>query len=261
MNILDKIIAYKKEEVAALKRHTNIAAMQDNPLFERKKISMVNRLQQPLATGIIAEFKRKSPSKGDINKKALVEEVTESYTQYGASGLSVLTDSNFFGGSNEDFLKARRNANALLRKDFIVDAFQLTESKSIGADVILLIAACLSPRQVNDYAAEAKELGMEVLLELHEEEELQHICSYVDMVGINNRSLKTFKVDVLRSVALSKLLPPDKLKIAESGINDAAMIGLFKKEGYSGFLMGEFFMKEQQPGMAFKNFVTKLKNQ
>ena len=261
MNILETITQYKMQELAVLKKQVAITALKDSALFERNCISLSKRLKQPNATGIIAEFKRKSPSKGIINATAKVEDVTAAYTNAGASGLSVLTDRHFFGGCSEDLLKARMQPNAILRKDFIVDAYQLTESKSMGADVILLIAACLSPKQVNDYAAEAKELGMEVLLEMHDETELQHICKQVDMVGINNRSLKTFKVDVQRSLALSKLLPTDKIKIAESGIDNPAMIKLFRNEGYSGFLMGEFFMKEKEPGSAFEKFVNKLNNQ
>ncbi|MFT3980018.1 MAG: indole-3-glycerol phosphate synthase TrpC [Ferruginibacter sp.] len=258
MNILDTITVHKKEELVRLKKQSSVNALRSTALFERNCVSMTRRLLQPAATGIIAEFKRKSPSKGIINASVTVEDVTAAYTTAGASGLSVLTDEHFFGGSNADLLKARVNDNAILRKDFIVDAWQLTESKSIGADVILLIAACLSPSQVREYAAEAKELGMEVLLELHEEAELEHVCDTVDMVGINNRSLKTFEVDVNRSVALSKMLPAGKIKVAESGIDDPSMIRLFRNEGYKGFLMGEHFMKQQDPGAAFQHFVTAI---
>jgi len=159
MNILETITQYKMQELPVLKKQVAITALKDSALFERNCISLSKRLKQPNATGIIAEFKRKSPSKGIINATAKVEDVTAAYTNAGASGLSVLTDRHFFGGCSEDLLKARMQPNAILRKDFIVDAYQLTESKSMGADVILLIAACLSPMQVNDYAAEAKELG------------------------------------------------------------------------------------------------------
>ena len=149
----------------------------------------------------------------------------------------------------------------ILRKDFIIDEIQVLEAKAYGADVILLIAAILSPKRVEELAIEAKKYGLEVLLELHEENELDHICNEIDMVGINNRNLKTFEVDINRSIKLSKQLPADKIKIAESGIDDVDTIKIFKEAGFKGFLMGEKFMKEKDPGEAFKEFVQKLKQQ
>ena len=210
-------------------------------------------------TGIIAEFKRKSPSKGIINDKAGVEEVTKAYTSFGASCLSVLTDEHFFGGSTQDLISARVNQVPILRKDFIIDEYQVVEARAMGADVILLIAACLSPARVKALAVFAKALELEVLLEIHNEEELQHICDETGIVGVNNRDLKTFTVDINRSVELSKKIPADKIKIAESGIHDVETIDIFKKAGFKGFLIGENFMKQPDPMIAFADFVNQLK--
>lgn len=206
-------------------------------------------------SGIIAEFKRKSPSKGFINRSADVQKVTKDYTDFGASGLSVLTDKNFFGGSSADLIAARENGIPILRKDFVIDPYDLLVSKAIGADVILLIASCLKKSTVKEFAAISKQLGMEVLLEIHDEKESGHICNDVDMVGINNRNLKNFTVDINHSLELSKLIPADKIKIAESGIENIETINIFKEAGYKGFLMGEKFMKQPDPGKAFQDFL------
>ena len=210
-------------------------------------------------TGIIAEFKRQSPSKGVINGNADVVAVTNAYTLHGASCLSILTDNHFFGGSTDDLIKARVNNIPILRKDFMIDEYQITEARSMGADVILLIAACLTPQRVKELAEFAKSLQLEVLLEIHTEEELEHICSATEIIGVNNRDLKTFTVDINRSIELSKKIGADKIKIAESGINDIETIGIFKKEGYKGFLIGENFMKQADPTIAFAEFVQQLK--
>jgi indole-3-glycerol phosphate synthase len=209
-------------------------------------------------TGIIAEFKRRSPSKGIINNAADVNKVTTAYVQGGASALSILTDEYFFGGSESDLLRARIHEIPILRKDFIVDKYQLVESRAMGADVILLIAACLSPKEVRDLAAFAKELELEVLLELHGENELAHVCDEIDLVGINNRNLKTFEVDIERSLAMADKIPAGKIRIAESGISKIENIKLFREHGFKGFLMGEHFMKQADPGRAFEEFVSKL---
>lgn len=260
MNILDKIIEHKKLEVASRKTAVSIDALKQSKFYSRQTLSLKQFLLDENKTGIIAEFKRKSPSKGIINDTADVVEVTAAYTKYGASCLSVLTDENFFGGTSEDLIKARINNIPILRKDFIVDEYQLTEAKSIGADVILLIAACLTPARVKELAAFAKNLNLEVLLEIHTEEELQHICDEVDVVGVNNRDLKTFTVDINRSIALSKKIPKEKIKIAESGISDIETIRIFKDEGFKGFLIGENFMKAPNPTIAFAHFVEQLKS-
>jgi indole-3-glycerol phosphate synthase len=258
-NILDEIIAYKKDEVATRKSLLPEKELVETLYFDSTCLSLKQNLLKEGATGIIAEFKRRSPSKGYINQFADAVKITGDYTAYGASGLSVLTDHHFFGGSTEDLAIARNNHIPILRKDFMIDAYQVTAAKAMGADVILLIAACLTKKEVKSLAGSAKQLGMEVLLELHEEEELDHICDAIDMVGINNRSLKSFKVDINRSLQLAEALPAGMIKIAESGIDDPATIHIFREAGYKGFLIGEHFMKEQDPGSAFERFVKKIK--
>jgi len=259
MNILETIIESKREEVKRRKAEKPVAELEQTVLYAKPVLSLKQFLLDETRTGIIAEFKRKSPSKGIINDQVDVVEVTSAYTSNGASCLSVLTDELFFGGSTEDLLKARVNQIPILRKDFIVDEYQITEAKSMGADVILLIAACLTPAEVKRLAAFAKSLGLEVLLELHAEEELGHICEETEIVGINNRNLKTFEVDIERSLRMAKQIPADKIKVAESGISSVENILLFKENGFRGFLIGENFMKEENPGLAFKKFVSGLK--
>ena len=210
-------------------------------------------------TGIIAEFKRRSPSKGIINGNANVVEITKAYTKHGASALSVLTDEFFFGGSPDDLKNARVNEIPILRKDFVIDEYQISEAKSMGADVILLIAACLTAKQVKTLAKFAKSLQLEVLLEIHAEDELDHVCDETEIVGINNRDLKTFTVDIERSLKMARKIPTDKIKVAESGISSVENILLFKQNGFSGFLIGENFMKAEDPAIAFASFVNKLK--
>jgi indole-3-glycerol phosphate synthase len=258
MNILDKIIAQKRIEVEERKAKMSIAELKQQPLYARATLSLKQFLLDDTKTGIIAEFKRQSPSKGVINGKADVAEVTSAYTNNGASCLSVLTDEQFFGGSTADLIKARVNNIPILRKDFIVDEYQIEEAKAMGADVILLIAACLTTEEVKRLAAYAKQLGLEVLLELHDEEELQHICEETEIVGINNRNLKTFEVDIERSLRMAKQIPYTKIKVAESGISSVENIQLFKANGFRGFLIGENFMKEENPGKAFAAFVQQL---
>lgn len=259
MNILEEIVLYKKGEVSKEKAQQTISDLEKSSLFSRDTFSLKQSLLDESKTGIIAEFKRKSPSKGVINGNADVVKVTNAYTMHGASGLSVLTDENFFGGSNDDLMQARVNAIPLLRKDFIIDEYQIVKAKSIGADVILLIAACLTPAEVKRLAKFAKNLGLETLLELHAEEELEHVCDEVELVGINNRDLKTFKVDIERSLRMAEQIPSGKIKVAESGIHSVDTILLFKKNGFHGFLIGENFMKEPDPTIAFAEFVNQLK--
>lgn len=259
MNILDKIIEAKKAEVTRQKAAVSVEALENNELFGRKTFSLKQFLLDETKTGIIAEFKRKSPSKGIINATADVIEVTTAYTNNGASCLSVLTDEYFFGGTAADLKAARVNNIPILRKDFMIDEYQITEARAMGADVILLIAACLSPARVKELAEFAKSLQLEVLLEIHTEEELQHICDATEIVGINNRDLKTFTVDINRSIELGKKIPADKIKIAESGINNIDTICTFKNAGFKGFLIGENFMKTTDPTIAFADFVQQLK--
>ena len=259
MNILETIIESKKQEVSNRKLSTGIVDLERTDFFNRETLSLKKFLLDDTLTGIIAEFKRKSPSKGIINGNADVVEITRAYTENGASALSVLTDENFFGGSSDDLIKARANEIPILRKDFVIDEYQITEAKSMGADVILLIAACLTTQQVKTLARFAKSLQLEVLLELHGEEELNHICDETEIVGINNRNLKTFEVDIERSLRMAEKIPSDKIKIAESGISSIENINLFKEHGFRGFLIGENFMKEKNPAIAFASFVNKLK--
>jgi indole-3-glycerol phosphate synthase len=259
MNILETIIEQKKTEVAERKNAVSIADLESRSMFSRNTLSLRSALLDAGKTGIIAEFKRKSPSKGMINATANAAAVTNAYTTYGASGLSVLTDETFFGGSADDLEQARANNIPILRKDFIIDEYQLTEARAMGADVILLIAACLSPKQVRSLARYAKQLQLEVLLEIHNEEELEHICDEVDMVGVNNRNLKTFEVDINTSLQLKPRIPVEKLAVAESGISEVETILTLKEAGFSGFLIGENFMKQPDPSIAFADFVQQLK--
>ena len=258
MNILEQIIEYKKIEVAERKQVVSETLLMQTEYFNRTCFSLIENLLNNNTTGIIAEFKRKSPSKGFINEFANVVEVTKGYAKGGAVCLSVLTDNNFFGGSTEDLVAARVNQIPILRKDFIIDEYQIVEAKAMGADVILLIAACLSVEEVKQLSAFAVSLGMEVLLELHDETELHHICSDTILIGINNRNLKDFKVDINASLNMAKKIPDTKIKIAESGISDPHMIKLFKEAGFKGFLIGETFMKQSNPALAFDTFAKNI---
>jgi indole-3-glycerol phosphate synthase len=258
-NILAKIVDHKKIEVAERKKQMSIAQLEAMPLFTSEGHSLKLNLLNPSLTGIIAEFKRQSPSKGVINDTASVADVANAYTQFGAAGISVLTDKTFFGGSINDLSIAVKNPIPVLRKEFIIDEFQLIEAKAYGASVILLIAACLSPDTTHALAKFAKSLGLEVLLEIHDATELGHISEAVDFVGINNRSLKSFEVNIEHSLALKHQLPKSILSIAESGIYSVETFNLLKKEGFDGFLMGEYFMKQANPAAAFEAFVRSIK--
>ncbi|WP_394660202.1 indole-3-glycerol phosphate synthase TrpC [uncultured Chryseobacterium sp.] len=257
MNILDKIIQKKKEEVALSKSKVPVQQLKDSEFFGRKGFSLKETLKTK--SGIIAEFKRQSPSKGIINDKVSPLEVASAYENSGASAVSVLTDREFFGGSFDDILSIRNHINIpVLRKDFMVDEYQFYEAKSIGADVILLIAACLSPQQVQEFTALSHELGLEVLLEIHSQEELKHISNDIDFAGINNRNLKDFKVDLQHSVDLKNKLPEGILSVAESGIYSEKDFKYLKEKGFDGFLMGEYFMKDENPGNKFTAFISNV---
>jgi indole-3-glycerol phosphate synthase len=259
MNILEKIIADKKKEVALKKELIPVEAWKRMPFYNDERISLKDSLLEKNSTGIIAEFKRKSPSKGIINNNADITEVVSAYDM-DAAGISVLTDEIYFGGTNDDLLLARNIVSVpLLRKDFIIEEYQLYEARGIGADVILLIAANLTKLEVKHLASKAKQLDLEVLLEIHNEEELEHICNEVDFVGVNNRNLKTFEVNINTSLQLFPYIPKDKLAIAESGISNVDTIVTLKQAGFKGFLIGENFMKQPDPTIAFADFVTKLK--
>lgn len=258
MNILEEIVAYKKLEVNKRKLEMPVKQLEQLPLFSSPAYSLKRFLLDESRTGIIAEFKRKSPSKGIINDQSGVIEVTAAYANNGASALSILTDNIFFGGSIDDLISARINEVPILRKDFTIDEYQIIEAKAIGADAILLIAAILTPQQVKDFTSKAHELGLEVILEIHEDSEIEHITDRIDIVGVNNRDLKTFKVDLEQSAHLSHHIPAGKIKISESGIDKAKDIEYLKQFGYKGFLIGEQFMKQADPGLAFMNFVVEL---
>lgn len=258
MNILDKIIKRKKEEIAAAKSDISLEQLRNSAFFERTCFSLKESVKNK--SGIIAEFKRQSPSKGIINNDAQPMEVTSAYEKFGASGVSILTDNDFFGGKPDDILNVRNHIHIpILRKDFMIDAYQFYEAKSIGADVVLLIASCLAPNQVQEFTELAHELGMEVLLEIHTEEELEHFNPKIDLVGINNRNLKDFKVDLQHSVQLKNLLPKDVISVAESGIYHTEDFIYLKEKGFDGFLMGEYFMRNTDPAQAFEEFSSQIR--
>jgi indole-3-glycerol phosphate synthase len=258
MNILEKIVERKKIEIAEAKQKVSEAELKCLSGFQRKTLSLKTSLSNEKKTGIIAEYKRSSPSKGVINSTAKVEDVTEAYTQNGASGLSILTDKDFFGGSLSDLHVARKNNIPILRKDFIIDEYQILEARAHGADVVLLIAACLTPKRVKELARYAKKLDLEILLEFYGDDELACLCEDVDMVGVNNRNLKTFEVDIENSIRLLHKLPQDKPAIAESGIGSTDVLKRLRSAGFKGFLIGGNFMKHENPGEAFKNYVAQL---
>ncbi len=259
MNILDEILKEKRIEVDERKELFPVKLLEKSIYFDTPVVSMKEYLQRDGASGIIAEFKRKSPSKGDINKYADLEEVTRGYMQAGASALSVLTDKKYFGGENKDLTIVRKfNFCPVLRKDFIIDEYQVFEAKSIGADVILLIAEALGKEDVKNLASVAKSLGMEVLLEVHSRDQLSKLNDNIDLVGINNRNLKTFEVSIENSKAISKYLPKGFMKISESGINEPEDVMELRNYGFSGFLIGERFMKTPHPAQACKSFIDGL---
>ena len=261
MDILETIVAAKRKEVEKFKPMSSIERFERDGFFwQISNRSLVQSLLLPGSTGIIAEFKRKSPSKGWFKTKELeVEPVVTAYNK-SAAGISVLTDDEFFGGDLDDLIQTKVITDIpVLRKDFIIDKWQIAEAKAFGADVILLIAACLTPAGVKELAAYATSIGLESILEIHNEEELDHICDEVDMVGVNNRNLKTFEVNIDTSLQLVSKIPSGKPAIAESGISSIDAIVTLRNAGFKGFLIGENFMKEEHPGKAFENFITELK--
>ena len=259
MNILDEIIAHKQREVAQRKEQFPERVLEQSAYFQRPAASLSHGLLQAGQPGIIAEFKRRSPSAGTIRAGASVEAITTGYVNAGAAALSVLTDREFFGGGNGDLSEARHhNACPILRKDFVIDEYQIVEARAIGADAVLLIAACLQTRQTRSLAAFAQSLGLEVLLELHEAAELDHLNEFVNVVGINNRNLRDFSVSVTTSLEMAALLPKDLPKISESGLNDPQTVSDLKYAGFNGFLIGEHFMRQPDPGEACRTFIQKI---
>lgn len=258
--ILEEIVASKKIDIEKYKALSSIERFEQQGFFwQIRTRSLVQSLLMPGSTGVIAEFKRKSPSKGWFKTKELeVEPVIVKYNK-SAAGISVLTNDEFFGGDLDDLIQTKVITDVpVLRKDFIVDRWQIAESKAFGADVILLIAACLSKDQVKEFASYAHELGMESILEIHHEKELDHYCEEVDMVGVNNRDLGSFKVDVQASFDLIKKIPLGKPAIAESGITDVSVIRELRSAGFKGFLIGERFMSQEDPGASFEEFMSNL---
>ncbi|MDR0732661.1 MAG: indole-3-glycerol phosphate synthase TrpC [Dysgonamonadaceae bacterium] len=259
-NILQTICDNKRLEVARQKEAAAISFLDYIASFQKRgKVSFRQALAAS-ASGVIAEFKRRSPSKGWIHADADVTGIVQDYEAAGAAAISCLTDEQFFGGGFKDFKKARAAISRipLLRKDFIVDEYQIYQSKIMGADVILLIAACLTKDETVRFAALAHELDMEVLLEIHSEEELPYIHPLIDVVGVNNRNLKTFATDVRHTIELAAKIPDTFLKISESGLSDPQTVVDLRKKGFSGFLMGENFMKTNQPGKTLSEFIGKV---
>ena len=259
MNILDKITADKRKEVDLKKSLISAKQLEESFLFQRQTISLTERLKNS-ASGIIAEHKRRSPSKATINQDLNVQDVAKGYENAGVCGMSVLTDGKYFGGSLDDLILARASSNLpLLRKEFIIDQYQIIEAKAYGADVILLIAAILSKEEIKQFSTLAKQLNLDVLLEVHNEEELhKSIMPSIDMLGVNNRNLKTFEVSLETSKLLSEIIPNDFVKVSESGISTVEAIKDLKQFGYKGFLIGENFMKTDNPGENAKAFIEEL---
>lgn len=261
MNILEKIIAHKIKEVATAKAANPIENLEKSVFFTRRCLSISSWIKDKRKNGIIAEYKRKSPSKGFFNTNFSPQEVAQGYFAADCSAMSVLTDEHFFAGSSDDLLKVRETvAMPLLRKDFIIDEYQLLEAKAIGADCILLIAANLSPKDSYRLAAFARSLGLEVLLEVHDQKELDaHLNEHINMVGVNNRNLKTFEVSLQTSYDLVDKIPSHVVKISESGIDQPQTVVALRHAGFDGFLIGENFMKTENPMHACKTFSDTLK--
>lgn len=258
MNILDKIITNKKKEIALHKEQISFDALAKQ-ITDASNASSFKQALENSNTGIIAEFKRRSPSRDWIFKNAKIEDVVPAYSENGAAAISVLTDLDFFGGNITDLENARSLTSIpLLRKDFMVDEYQLYQAKASNANAILLIAAALTVQETKTMASIAKKLGLDVLLEIHNEKELAHINEYVDVVGINNRDLTTFVTSTDVSFRLGKKIPDDFLKISESGISDVQTVKDLRSTGFRGFLMGENFMKTPNPGESLKLFIEQL---
>ena len=259
MDILEKIVVDKRKEVTFKKGLIPVTQLEKSILFERKTISLVAALRTS-KTGIIAEHKRRSPSKAIINQNLNVFDVAKGYEEAGDCGMSVLTDAKYFGGSLDDLLVARASCKLpLLRKEFIIDEYQLLEAKAHGADVILLIAAILTKEEIKRFSEFAKRLNLEVLLEVHNEAELhKSIMPSLDMLGVNNRNLKTFDVSLNTSKSLSHLIPNEFVKVSESGISSVDAIKELQPYGYKGFLIGENFMKTANAGVSAKQFIKSI---
>ncbi|MFI3321822.1 MAG: indole-3-glycerol phosphate synthase TrpC [Rikenellaceae bacterium] len=257
-DVLSVIIERKREELEGKDYRT---IEKEALAIERATISMSKSLRES-KNGIIAEFKRKSPSKGWINSSADPATTIKGYEQSGAAAVSVLTDKDFFGGDSQFLIDARSEVNLpLLRKEFIVDKYQVYEARIIGADAILLIAACLSKEECRELACTAHLLKMEVLLEVHSEDELDRLNEFVDMLGVNNRNLGTFHTDVDNSFRMAEKMresSPNLVLVSESGICDSSTIQKLRAVGFRGFLIGENFMRDNSPADKLNEFVEQL---
>lgn len=260
-DILEEIVAHKRKELKELKGILplhDLAEKVEEYLENDKRHTL--SMRQSLAesdSGIIAEFKRRSPSKGWIKEDGEPTVIPPSYAENGAAALSILTDEKFFGGKLKFIQQARPLVppTPILRKDFIIDEYQLLQARQIGADAVLLIAACLSKQKCKELARKAHALGLETLLEVHSEPELEYVGDNIDMVGVNNRNLGTFHTDVQNSYRLANLLPKDYLLVSESGISNPLTVRELRQAGFRGFLIGETFMKTPNPGLALKEFI------
>ena len=261
MNILNQIIEFKRKEVAEKKSLYPVKLLEQSIYFASPTVSLKKYLWREDKSGIIAEIKRKSPSKGMINPYVSIERTSIGYMQAGASALSILTDKQFFGGSNDDLTVARKfNFCPILRKEFVIDEYQIIEAKSIGADAILLIAAVLTAEEIQRFTKAAHSLGLEVLMEVHDEKELKdNLNAGVDLIGVNNRDLKTFELNIGTSMRLASLIPEGVIKVSESGLESPQAIVELKKHGFKGFLIGQTFMQHSQPEQAAMEFIKELK--
>jgi indole-3-glycerol phosphate synthase len=259
MDFLTQVVERKKEEVSLRKKETPLEVLKDAVFYQRERISLKDALLREGSSQIIAEIKRASPSKGLLHADLDVARVARGYLEAGVSGISILTDLEGFGGSIDDILLVRDFLSCpILRKDFTIDAYQIEEARAIGADVILLIASALSPELLGDLSQYAKEIGLEVLLEVHDADEIEtHVNPYIDFLGVNNRNLKTLKVDISTSFELASRIGKEHIAISESGISNPEAIIKLRTFGYRGFLIGENFMKHPDPGLACKEFISK----
>ncbi|MGL1885554.1 MAG: indole-3-glycerol phosphate synthase TrpC [Reichenbachiella sp.] len=258
MNVLEKIVVEKRKEIELQKELFPLEGLKMLPVYKRNTLSTVDRMMNSALPAIISEFKRKSPSKGVINDQVDVVDVTAGYAAAGASAISILTDEPFFGGTVEDLQRARPHVSCpILRKDFIIDEFQIHKTKAIGADLMLLIAAILTKDEIAHFTKVAHDLGLEVLLEIHNQEEFEKCyVPEIDILGVNNRDLKAFKTTIQNSIDLSEILPKEQLKISESGISSTKDMAALTAVGYKGFLIGEQFMKHADPAAELKKFMT-----
>ncbi len=260
MSILEKIVKAKRADVEKLKISKPITSLEKSKFFEVKTISLENSLTDKDGYGVIAEFKRQSPSRGIINPAALVEDVCKAYFNSGASAVSVLTNNEFFGGSSEDLISARKICfGPILRKEFIIDEYQVIESKSLGADAILLIVDILTVSELRKLSELAASLNMDVLFEIHDNSGITKLPGEAKLIGINSRNLGNFRIDMdILKKTITKL-PESGIKIAESGIHSAEILTELRRLGFNGFLVGELFMRETDPGKACYEFISKIK--